>query len=126
MNFVGIPSVPGHPQRAVPCDGDSEDGGDTVQRGVQVTQLGYVEVSWGSDPELSLRLSQSWQWGWGSAEGEELSSVEIKATDICAQTLQGAATSQEPGFRGKGFSGASLKGQEMPTLIQHPEPGTGW
>lgn len=35
------------PQRAVPCDGDSEDGGDTVQRGVQVTQLGHVEVSWG-------------------------------------------------------------------------------
>lgn len=53
----------------------------------------------------------------GSAEARgSCLSVEIKATDICAQTLQGAATSQEPGFRGKGFSGASLKGQEMPTL----------
>lgn len=64
--------------------------------------------------------------GMGSAEGErELSLAGDKSHGhMCAGHCR-AATSQEPGFRGKGFSGASLKGQEMPiSWIQHPEPGT--
>lgn len=63
MDFVGIPSA--CPQKAVLCDGDSEDGGDTVQRWVQVTQLGARWGPLGSDTELSLRTEPELAVGMG-------------------------------------------------------------
>ena len=47
------------------CDGNSEDGGDTVQRWVQVTQLGARWGLLGSDPELSLRAEPELAVGMG-------------------------------------------------------------
>ena len=47
------------------CDGNSEDVGDTVQRWVQVTQLGARWGLLGSDPELSLRAEPELAVGMG-------------------------------------------------------------
>ena len=66
---LGRDCQPACPQRAVLCDRGCGDGRDTVQKGLQVTQLAAPLGPPGAGPKLSPRVNRSWQRGGGSAEG---------------------------------------------------------